>query len=672
MKKMTLSCIYCFSILCFASSILLTHLNDSISPVYASSEATDSFQEESCSVMYVGKEVSENGLPIIARTGDGKNSLIYHHVRRYEKDEFAKKEYKGANGFSWNMPEHTYAFTGFPRCSSVGKTLHWDVSTMNECGLAVSATLSCSSDNERVLKFDPFVATGISEDNIAGIIASTSSTAKEGMEFLASVIDQNGSAEANIVMALDQNEAWLMEIYSGHQYCAIKLPDNKVTTIGNEFFLNTLSSFSDENIIASQNLFSLPKENGFAVFEGGEENKNMHLFYTYARPLTCKDENEAITVDASHMRTWRGRDLFAKEDEKLDYQTSLKYESFFSPSHKLSINDCFTYFRDCYQNLLDNPDAKYNLFRLRKEQGRLRSVAVETSYQVHVIMSHNDLPKEMAVEAWISMGNAYSAPFVPFNNSMTIFPEEYVHEVNSYGPDEMSAQYIFRSISSLVNIHKQIYGMPTQKAWNIFEDIWKQQYNSCLNKAYELIKENKNYDAKNLLNNYLFDVQTKAISEAKFMYKDLLSHYMMEQKTYKEDITDFVPKTDIISFAELYDYKYEIKDKTITLTNGDRIVTINYDGLSSFVDGKIKCEGNEANFKMHIDEGKYYGDIQLLNRYLANGKSLKEPNYDELLHRGQPNLTLLYVLLPVSLVVVVASVTLIVLVKRKKKNNATY
>ena len=63
-----------------------------------------------------------------------------------------------------------------------------------------------------------------------------------------------------------------------------------------------------------------------------------------------------------------------------------------------------------------------------------------------------------------------------------------------------------------------------------------------------------------------------------------------------------MPKTDIISFAELYDYKHEIKDKTITLTNGDRIVTINYDGLSSFVDGKIKCEGNEDNFKMHIDD----------------------------------------------------------------------
>ena len=86
-----------------------------------------------------------------------------------------------------------------------------------------------------------------------------------------------------------------------------------------------------------------------------------------------------------------------------------------------------------------------------------------------------------------------------------------------------------------------------------------------------------------------------------------------------------------------------------------------------FYDGNKSLEYNASNGKI-----KYYGDIQLLNKYLANGKSLKEPNYDGLLHRGQPNLTLLYVLLPVSLVVIAASVTLIVLLKRKKKNNATY
>ena len=35
-------------------------------------------------------------------------------------------------------------------------------------------------------------------------------------------------------MITDQSEAWIVEIYGGHHYCAMKMPDDKVAVCGNQ------------------------------------------------------------------------------------------------------------------------------------------------------------------------------------------------------------------------------------------------------------------------------------------------------------------------------------------------------------------------------------------------------------------------------------------------------
>ena len=635
--------------------------------VNAEENNKNELQDDSCTVMYVGKSVSENGLPIIARTGDGRNSLIYHNLRVYEQNELASKVMNGKNGFTWEMPSSTYRFSGFPRSNSVDDTRFWCVSTMNEEGLAVSATLSCFSDEDRVLKYDPFIETGISEDNIAAVLAATSATAKESMQYLANIVDTKGSAEANIVLSIDQKEAWLMEIYSGHQYCAIKLPDDKATTIGNEFFLDSLIDYDDNNIIVSANLFSLPKEKGFAVFDGGYDDKNMDLFLTYARPLTYSNE---ISIDASHMRTWRGSDLFAIDEDRVDYQTITKFKPFFTPKRKLSINDFFTYFRDDFLDILENPDPKYDIFRQRDAIGRLRAVATETSYQVHVIMVHPDLPKDMAVEAWICLGNAIGAPFVPFNNSMNEFPKEYTHEIKYYGADEESALFIYRRVSAIAYLHEKEYALPVQKFWNVFENIWHKQYDLCLNKALELIAGSNKDDAKRLLNNYLFDAQTRALNEAKYLYKDLLAQFIEEQKRYNETIQDFDPKTDILAFADLYGYDYKIDNSVITLTNGEKVVTINFENLDSTKYATIAYGESSESYSMRLTDDGYYGDLLILNNVISEDTSLKELNYNELMNRGKTSILAPILITSIAAFLLILSCLIIMLIKKRNNKNS--
>ncbi len=53
------------------------------------------------------------------------------------------------------------------------------------------------------MKADPYVADGISEDNIAGILAASCPTARSAAQYLAHIIDEKGS---KVYIPLDEAE----------------------------------------------------------------------------------------------------------------------------------------------------------------------------------------------------------------------------------------------------------------------------------------------------------------------------------------------------------------------------------------------------------------------------------------------------------------------------------
>ena len=56
--------------------------------------------------------------------------------------------------------------------------------------------------------------------------------AREGVERLGALVEQHGISEESAVVFADDNETWYMEIYSGHQWAAIRFPDDSYAVIG--------------------------------------------------------------------------------------------------------------------------------------------------------------------------------------------------------------------------------------------------------------------------------------------------------------------------------------------------------------------------------------------------------------------------------------------------------
>lgn len=80
------------------------------------------------------------------------------------------------------------------------------------------------------------------------------------MNFLAKTIDEQGASMGDIVAFGDQDEVWYMEIYTGHQYVAIKYPADKFSIFPNDFWLGGVDLKDKENVIASKDIVEVAKK----------------------------------------------------------------------------------------------------------------------------------------------------------------------------------------------------------------------------------------------------------------------------------------------------------------------------------------------------------------------------------------------------------------------------
>ena len=94
--------------------------------------------------------------------------------------------------------------------------------------------------NDKAKAADPLVDTGICELSMGSILLGQAKTARDGVELLGEIVEKYGSGECNTIMISDPNEAWYMEIVSGHQYAVIKLPEDQVAAIPNMMILGTV------------------------------------------------------------------------------------------------------------------------------------------------------------------------------------------------------------------------------------------------------------------------------------------------------------------------------------------------------------------------------------------------------------------------------------------------
>lgn len=182
--------------------------------------------ESACTLSLVGKKASIDGLTMIARNDDTLVPLTPQRAYMHAgwKGEKSLHEKRPLNGAEADLPENGYRYNAGRNVEN-DKLGDYEESGINERNVAMSATES-TYGNERALGFDPLEKEGLDEDLIVNMVLPAIESARDGVEYLGQQKKQYGLPAGNSVLLLDKEVVWYMEIETGQDWVAQRIPDD--------------------------------------------------------------------------------------------------------------------------------------------------------------------------------------------------------------------------------------------------------------------------------------------------------------------------------------------------------------------------------------------------------------------------------------------------------------
>ena len=517
-----------------------------------------------CTGVYVGKDVSDQGTYIIARSEDqgqsdyNKMFLVQPHVDnvpgRYIEDT--------ATGFRIPLPATTYQYTYVPDYTR-GDDGMYPGSCTNEYGVSVTGTVSTSTcDAWR--SADPFIEPGLREAILAAAVAAVSKTAREAVDVLLGYVDEYGSEEGNTVMINDQNEAWYIEIYSGHHYCAMKMPDDKVAVYGNQNMIGLVdpNATAEDGYIYSDGLFDLIDELGLAVKEGE--------LYHLAKSVTNNSRR-----DSSNMRNWGGMKLLAPSQAG-EYDTDTFYPLFYSPDEKVSVLDVM----DIYRNRYEGTELDVTL----EGQTGNRVIGTPNSSQIHILQTFPEWPAACAAIDWIALGNTEHSVFIPFFSGITDTAAAYKVDGDTYDP--AGAYWKFKRLCTLAELDRSLYSQSTRAFWKQQEQL---MYDEMIQAAPTMIaKYAESTEAGAAYVTQLgIQMAEREMKYADNLYAKLFTAVMHNTGRSAERVAAFLADVPLRQVAESkgYTVTWNGADNSITMTKGSVSYTVTLESYDCKVAG---------------------------------------------------------------------------------------
>ena len=428
---------------------------------------------QACCGFIIGRQLTKDGTTLFGRTEDypyypngGKHNKNYVVVdaKNYNEGDQIEDE---SNGFTYPHAANEMKYTAaYDSARGDGSNGAFGEHGFNEAGVSMTATVT-AIPNKKVLTTDPLKADGLPESAMLDVILPRVKTAREGVELLAKVIEEKGSAEGNVVVFADQNETWYMEILSGHQYVAVKVPEDKYAVFANTSYLGHVDLNDTENVIASKDVEKVAKESGNYKTD---KDGNFHIAKSYGPEKYAEGDRS---------RTYAGITLL-DPDSKVTYEDD-EYELFRSPTDpnkKYTLEDAFALQRNRFEHLNGRfvPDDQIGVKKqgddgsndtVRKDQYKY-ALGNENVIDAHVYQINPNLPKSFGGTVWLGMGPSRNTPYVPFYGNVKDTYEAFKPQTATYDPN--SWYWTVWHIDQMAINNQDLFGKSIQNHWKALEE----------------------------------------------------------------------------------------------------------------------------------------------------------------------------------------------------------
>ena len=305
-------------------------------------------------------------------------------------------------------------------------------------------------------------------------------TARQAIKTAGELTAQYGWNDAGEALTIaDKKEVWHLEIVgpgkgkTGSIWVAQRVPDDHVGVNANASTIREIDLDNPDYFMASPNIFSVAKENGW----WDEKDGPFRFCYAYAP--------ESRTSMAARRREWRVFDLLAPS-LKLDPNAE-NYPFSVKPDTLVTLQMLVRVFKDHYEGTefdmtkdmvvadekgmmvkspLANPHMPYDmnkLFRINGGWGWLGERTIARWYTMYatIIQCRNWLPDEIGGVAWLALDNVASSIYIPVYGCVTDLPVSYKTPGRPNGYTTESAWWAFNRLGTLAaqrwgDMHKDL------------------------------------------------------------------------------------------------------------------------------------------------------------------------------------------------------------------------
>lgn len=394
---------------------------------------------KACTGVIVGSDLTEDGSTIFGRTEDLEinHNKVYkiNEAGKYKKGEkLTDVSYAEKGGYEYELDHDSYRFTSIS--DTTPEYGIFDEAGYNEKGLIADMTVSASA-NEDIQKVDPYLdgekegdPIGISEAIITTVVLSSSDNALDAVKLIANEVATKGAAEGNALVVSDKTDTWYVEIYSGHEFAAMKYPKDKFSVFPNTFWLNESKltegeesenyiMSEDGNYLYSKTIFDTAKK--AKTFEGNEDERIIDLAKSYAEKEFSPSNRSRV---ASGIK-------FLNPDSKVDMKTET-YE-FLQDAKKGSIS--VKNVMDFTRNRLENFDIEAN------DRGRDETYPIgnRNTMESHIFQVPENAQATNPGIMWLTLGSPLVQPYIAYYPNQEDAIEEAKNETND--PDKDKSQY---------------------------------------------------------------------------------------------------------------------------------------------------------------------------------------------------------------------------------------
>lgn len=410
-------------------------------------------KDSACTSIMVGKKASIDGSNFISRNEDREKAITPKRMIVHPAVSGRHETYiSNYNHVTVPLPENAMRYTATPHVDQTTGPNEED--GFNEANVGESATETIFA-NSRVLAYDPYIKNGLAEDSMTTLVLPYIHSAREGVEYLGNLVATYGAAEGCGVQFIDSDDIWYMEIVTGHQWVAIRIPDDCYAVTGNQTAIQDIDFNDPDNYMWSQGIRDFVTDHD--LNPDIDRWNFRHIFGT-----SNKKDRQYNTPRVWYVQRYLSPKAAAGQTPQSNEMPFIR-----KPEKKIALEDI--------EYLLSShlDETKYDPLGQSDpaDRRRYRSIALQRTANSHILQVR---PHDTGSQAiiWTAFGIPTFSPFVPFFANATDFDQTY-----SETPDKMnfeSAYWLYEALASVVESHLKEF-LPDDVAYRDRLDSWNRR-----------------------------------------------------------------------------------------------------------------------------------------------------------------------------------------------------